>query len=189
MLRDLASHLARNPQSGIQVAGHIGGPASEGTGIAEPGGTLEDSIQALRPSRVVVSSEGGMKSRLAHELLELRYSGHAIEDAAGTYEKICNREGLSGLNATHLLYSKEFEPGTRARFFQAIGNGLMAAAVLTLLSPVLVLIAALVRLSSREGVIERQLREGRSEVENQYARVVPWNGNSYLGCKVSELES
>ena len=168
LLRDLASHLARNPQSGIQVAGHIGGPASEGTGIAEPGGTLEESIQALGPSRVVVSFEGGMSSRLAHELLELRYSGHAIEDASGTYEKICNREGLSGLNATRLLYSKEFEPGTRALFFQAIGNCLMAAVVLTLLSPLLVLIAALVRLSSREGVIDRQLREGRDGPFTQY---------------------
>jgi hypothetical protein len=63
-------------------------------------------------------------------LLESRFSGQAIEDAAGTYEKICNREGLSGLNATRLLYSKEFEPA-RALFFQAIGNWLIAAAVLT----------------------------------------------------------
>ncbi len=166
LLQDLASHLARNPQSGIQVAGYSGRPASEETGISEPcgegrAGSLEDSIQALRPSRVVVGFDGGLTSRLADELLELRFSGHAIEDAAETYEKLCNREGLSGLNARRLLYSKEFEPGTRALFFQAIGNCMIAAAVLALLSPLLALIAALVRLSSREGVIERQLREGR----------------------------
>ena len=165
LLEDLASHLARHPQTGIQVAGYIGRPASEETGNREPGGeggtgSLEDSIQALHPSRVVVGFEGGLSSHLAHELLELRFSGHAIEDAAGTYEKICNREGLSGLNATRLLYSKEFEPGTRALFFQAIVNWLIAAAVITLLSPLLALIAALLRLSSREGVFERQLRQG-----------------------------
>ncbi len=165
LLEDLASHLARNPQSGIQIAGSIGGPASEEAGSSEPAGdgragSLEDSIQAIHPSRVVVGFESGLSSRLAHELLELRFSGHAIEDAAGTYEKICNREGLSGLNATRLLYSREFEPGTRTLFFQAIVNRLIAAAVLTLLSPLLVLIAALVRVSSREGVLERQLREG-----------------------------
>ena len=117
------------------MAGYIGSPAAEETGISEPGGegragSLEDSIRALHPSRVVVGFEGGLSSRLAHELLELRFSGHAIEDAAGTYEKICNREGLNGLNAARLLYSKEFEPGTRALFFQAIGNCLIAAAVL-----------------------------------------------------------
>ena len=164
LLDDLASHLARNPQSGIQIAGYIGRPASEETGVSGPcgegqEGSLADSIQALHPSRVVVGFGSGLSSRLAHELLELRFSGHAIEDAAGTYEKICNREGLSGLNATRLLYSKEFEPGTRDLFFQAIVNCLLAAAVLTLLSPLLVLIAALLRLS-REGVIERQWRQG-----------------------------
>jgi lipopolysaccharide/colanic/teichoic acid biosynthesis glycosyltransferase len=109
----------------------------------------------------VVGFEGGLSSRLADELLELRFSGHTVEDAAGTYEKICNREGLNGLNAARLLYSKEFEPGTRALFFQTIGNCLVAATVLTLLSPLLLLIAALVRLSSHEGVIEGRLREGR----------------------------
>jgi len=167
LLEDIATHLARNPQPGIQIVGYIGRSASATAGIPEaggegPAGSMEAAIQALHPNRVVAGFEGGLSSRLARELLELRFSGHTIEDAAGTYAKICNREGLSGLNAARLLYSKEFEPGTRALFFQTIGNCLIAAAVLTLLSPLLVLIAALVRLSSHEGVIERQLREGRN---------------------------
>jgi lipopolysaccharide/colanic/teichoic acid biosynthesis glycosyltransferase len=167
LLHDLASNLARNPQSGIQVAGYIGRPASQETGIPEPAGdrragSLEESIQALHPSRVVVGFASGLSSRLAHELLELRFAGHAIEDASGTYEKLCNREGLGGLNAARLLYAREFEPGTRALFFQAIGNFLVAAAVLTILSPLLALIAALLWLSSRERVFEGQLREGRN---------------------------
>ena len=166
LLGDLAGYLARNPQSGIQVAGHVGKVLSEEAGIPQPygegrTGSLEDSIQAARPSRVVVGFAGGLSSRLAQELLELRFAGHAIEDAAGTYEKICNREGLSGLNAARLLYSKEFDPGTRPLFFQAVFNCLIAAVVLVLLSPLLLLIAALLRLSSREGVLERQSREGR----------------------------
>ncbi|MGA2041135.1 MAG: sugar transferase [Bryobacteraceae bacterium] len=165
LLGDLASQLARHPQSGIQIAGYIGSPASVEASIAgfsgeSRAGSLEESIQAIRPSRVVVGFEGGLRSRLAHELLELQFSGHAVEDAAGTYEKICIREGLSGLNATRLLYSKEFEPGARALFFQTIGNCLIAAAVLALLSPVLALIALLLRLSSGEGVLDRQVREG-----------------------------
>jgi lipopolysaccharide/colanic/teichoic acid biosynthesis glycosyltransferase len=167
LLQDIASHLERKPQSGVQVVGHIDWSAAEEGGISEAGaeghaGSLEASIQALHVNRVVVGFEGGLSSRLAYELLESRFSGHAVEDAAGTYEKICNREGLNGLNGARLLYSKEFEPGTRALFFQAIGNCLIAAAVLILLSPLLLLIAGLVRLSSRGGALERQLREGRN---------------------------
>ena len=166
LLHDIASHLERKPQSGVHVVGHIGGLASEEACISEGDGecqtgALEASIQVLHPNRVVVGFEGGLSSRLAKELLESRFSGHAIEDAAGTYEKICSREGLSGLNAARLLYSKEFEPGTRALFFQAIGNWLIAAGVLIILSPLLLLIAVLVRLSSRGGVLDGQVREGR----------------------------
>lgn len=167
LLEDIARHLARNPQMGIQVAGHLGSRASERAGVSDASaqgqaGGLEDSIQTLHPNRLVVGFEDGLSSHLAHELLELRFSGNAVEDAAATYEKICNREGLSGLNAARLLYSKEFEPGTRALFFQAIGNCLIAAALLIVLSPLLLLVAALVRLSSGGGAIERQLREGRN---------------------------
>ncbi len=167
LLQDIASHLERRPQSGVQVVGHIGGSDAEESGISEAGGegqagSLDASIQALHPNRVVVGFAGGLSPHLAQELLESRFSGHAIEDAAGTYEKICNRESLNGLNAARLLYSKEFEPGKRALFFQAIGNWLIAAGVLILLSPLLLLIAALVRLSSRGGVLDRQVREGRN---------------------------
>jgi lipopolysaccharide/colanic/teichoic acid biosynthesis glycosyltransferase len=164
LLDDLTSHLALNPQSGIQVAGHIGKRGFKESGLAEAGAetaSLEEAVEALNPSRIVVGFDGGLSSRLAHELLQLRFSGRAIEHAAGTYETICNREGLSGLNAARLLYSKEFEPGTRPLFFQAIGNFLTAAALLTLLSPVSALIAAWLWLSSREGVFERQRSVGR----------------------------
>ncbi|MGO9228513.1 MAG: sugar transferase [Bryobacteraceae bacterium] len=166
LLEDLAGYLARTPQSGIQLAGHIGGAApaetaSSEAAVEELAGSLEDRIQAFRPNRLVVGFESGPSHRLAHELLELRFSGRAIEDVAETYARVCNREGLSGMNAARLLDSQEFEPGTRALFFHSIGDRLFAAMVLILLSPLLPLIAVLVRMSSGGEALERQLREGR----------------------------
>jgi lipopolysaccharide/colanic/teichoic acid biosynthesis glycosyltransferase len=155
LLDQIAGHLERTPQGGIQVAASLGADAAEETA------SLDDRIRTLRPTRIVVGFESGPSSRLAHELLELRFAGEAIEDAAEIYEKICNRQGLSGLNAARLLYSKEFEPGIRALFFQSVGNRLIAVAVLLLVSPLLPLIAALLRLSSGRPVLERQWREGR----------------------------
>jgi lipopolysaccharide/colanic/teichoic acid biosynthesis glycosyltransferase len=155
LLDQIASHLAATPHAGIQVVASLGADAEEDAA------SLEDRIRTVRPTRIVVGFESGPSSRLAHALLELRFAGEAIEDAAEIYEKICNRQGLSGLNAARLLYSKEFEPGTRALFFQSVGNRLTAAAVLVLASPLLLLIAALLRLSSGGPVLERQWREGR----------------------------
>ena len=164
LLDDLTSHLTRFPQSGIRVAGHIGKCGAEDGGPAESGAdpaNLQKAIEALDPSRIVVGFAGGLSAGLAHELLEMRFAGHAVEHAAGTYETICNREGLSGLNAARLLYSREFEPGTRLLFFQAIGNFLIAAALLTVLAPLLALVAAWLWLFSREGVFEAQPSAGR----------------------------
>ena len=107
LLDEIAGHLGRTPQAGIQLAGRFAELA------APEAASLEDRIRELRPNRIVVGLASGPNWRLAQELLELRFSGHAIEDAAEIYEKICNRVGLSGLNAARLLYAKEFEPGTR----------------------------------------------------------------------------
>jgi lipopolysaccharide/colanic/teichoic acid biosynthesis glycosyltransferase len=154
LLDEIAGHLGRTPQAGIQLAGRFAELA------APEAASLEDRIRELRPNRIVVGLASGPNWRLAQELLELRFSGHAIEDAAEIYEKICNRVGLSGLNAARLLYAKEFEPGARALFFQSIGNRTIAAVVLVAVSPLLPLIAALVRLSSGGPVLERGWREG-----------------------------
>jgi len=188
LLDDLTRQLARFPQSGIQVAGHIGKCGAEGSGPEEEGadaGSLQKAIEALNPSRVVVGFDGGLSQRLAHELLEMRFSGRAVERAAATYETICDREGLSGLNAARLLYSKEFEPGTRPLFFQAISNFLIAAALLGLLAPVLALAAAWLWLFSREGVFERKRSVGRKGpftlyrfrvCENRFGRLLTRSG-------------
>jgi lipopolysaccharide/colanic/teichoic acid biosynthesis glycosyltransferase len=154
LLDDIAGHLERTPQAGIHVAGRFAELA------APDAAGLEDRIRDLRPNRIVVGFSSGPNWRLAQQLLELRFAGHAIEDAAEIYEKICNRVGLSGLNAARLLYEKEFEPGTRALFFQSIGNRLLAAVVLIAVAPLLPLIAALVRLSSAGPVFECEWREG-----------------------------
>jgi len=169
VLDDLNRHLDQHPELGIQVAGHIRetGPLSQPSGF-------EELIREYQPNGIVV---GLPDARLASELLELRFLGYSIQDAAGTYAKICNREGLLALTPTRLLSSKEFEPSTRELFFQAIVDRLIAVTCLVVLLPFILLTAVLIKLFLGGSVFEKQLRAGLHGIPFQrlYFRVAPPN--------------
>jgi lipopolysaccharide/colanic/teichoic acid biosynthesis glycosyltransferase len=164
VLEDISTYLAERPQLGIQVAGHIREPLRT-DGLTEPAAVslsnLEELIRHCRSNRVVV---GTPRAQLAGDLLELRFLGYSIQEAAATYAKISNREALRGLGPARLLYSKEFEPSARDLFFQTISTTLVAGTCAIILSPLMLLIALLVRLCSHGRVLERQTRIGKRGV-------------------------
>ncbi len=155
VLDDIALYLEQRPQLGIQVAGHIREPE---VGVPAPLRNLENVLRDFQSNRIVVGMPG---AQLAGELLELRFLGYSIQEAAGTYAKISNREALSGMNPARLLFSKEFEPTARDLFFQALGNTLIAVFCIIVLSPLMLLIAVLVRLFLGGPVLERRVLSGR----------------------------
>ena len=120
---------------------------------------LEKLFASYNSKRIVVGMHKGLDVRRASELLGVAISWLFDTGAGGVYAKIFNREGLSGLGPPQLLYSKEYEPGTRALFFQAMANWVIALACLILLLPVFVIIAALVRL--RGPVFQSEKCSGR----------------------------
>jgi len=65
------------------VAGHIRQPSA-------PAGNLEGLIRHFQSNRIVVGMPG---AHLAGELLELRFLGYSIQEAAATFAKISNRRG------------------------------------------------------------------------------------------------
>jgi len=152
ILEDLNGYLEQHPELAIQVARHI----REINPTANPP-ELESLIREYQPNGIVV---GMPDARLASELLELRFLGYSIQEAAGTYAKISNRESLIGLTPTRLLSSKEFEPSTRDLFFQAIVDRLIAVTCLIVLFPFLVLLAIVIKFCLGGPVVERQLRAG-----------------------------
>ena len=154
MLEHLAGHLEQHPESGIQVAGRIR-ETKPALSLVE----LEELMRNSQSNGIIV---GTPDARLAGELLELRFLGYTIQEAAGTYAKIYNREALAGLTPTRLLYSGEFEPSTRELFFQALVDKLIAAACLVVFSPLMLVVAMLVRVSFGGTVFERRIRGGRN---------------------------
>jgi exopolysaccharide biosynthesis polyprenyl glycosylphosphotransferase len=94
------------------------------------------------------------------ELLELRFAGHIIEEAASTYEKVCGRVCLKELRPSQLIYSGELGPRRASVFYQTAINVVMAAIGVMAATPIMLLTALAVRLTSAGPVLYRQVRVG-----------------------------
>jgi exopolysaccharide biosynthesis polyprenyl glycosylphosphotransferase len=94
------------------------------------------------------------------ELLDLRFAGHIIEEAATTFEHVCGRVCIRELRPSQLIYSGELGPRMQTLVVQTISSRLFSAIGLVLALPIMLLTALAVRLSSPGPILYRQVRVG-----------------------------
>jgi sugar transferase (PEP-CTERM system associated) len=165
LLEDIAKHIEEHPESGLEVVGYVtdrerAGTAMAGGKVLGPVTSLREIVQTTNADRVVV----GMTERRARmpvsELLELRFAGHIIEEAASTYEQVCGRVCLKELRPSQLIYSGELGPRRTSMFYQTAMNLILAAVGIVVATPIILLTALAVRLTSAGPVLYRQVRVG-----------------------------
>jgi sugar transferase (PEP-CTERM system associated) len=165
LLEDIGRHIEERPETGLQVVGYVGGHAEIGTDLAGGkvlGGmaSLREIVQATKPDRIVV----GMTERRTRvpvgDLLELRFAGYIIEEAASTFEKVCGRVCLQEMRPSQLIYSGELGPRRASVFYQTVSNVILAAVGIVLAAPIMLLTGLAVRLTSAGPVLYRQVRVG-----------------------------
>jgi sugar transferase (PEP-CTERM system associated) len=165
VLEDIGKHIEEHPETGLQVVGYVrdreeAGTAMAGGEVLGPMASLREIVQATNPDRIVV----GMTERRARmpvsELLELRFAGHIIEEAASTYEKVCGRMCLKELRPSQLIYTGELGPRRVSLFYQMATNLILAAIGVVVAAPIMLLTALAVRLTSAGPVLYRQVRVG-----------------------------
>jgi sugar transferase (PEP-CTERM system associated) len=165
LLEDIGKHIEEHPETGLQVVGYVrdreeAGTAMAGGKVLGPMASLREIVQATNPDRIVV----GMTERRARmpvsELLELRFAGHIIEEAASTYEKVCGRMCLKELRPSQLIYTGELGPRRISLFYQMATNLILAAIGVVVAAPMMLLTALAVRLTSAGPVLYRQVRVG-----------------------------
>jgi sugar transferase (PEP-CTERM system associated) len=160
----IAEHLRERPEHGMQVVGYL----DDGCTEAPDGGLVRLGIvpelravaAAAKPDCIVV----GLKERRGQvplsDLLDLRFSGVKIEEAATTFENLFKRVSLSGLRPAQLIYSGELGPRPSQVAFQLAYSNLIALVGLILCAPLMLIIALAVKFSSRGPILYRQTRVG-----------------------------
>jgi sugar transferase (PEP-CTERM system associated) len=168
-LAEVSLFISAHPEKGVRVIGSLSDEPGELREL--PGAKLLGRLEALRavvaattPTRIVV----GMRERRSRmpvaELLDLRYSGHLIEEAPTTYERICGRVCTKELRPSQLIYSGEFGPRRRTMIYQNIANLMIAGIGLIIAAPIMLLTALAVKLTSSGPVFYRQVRVGIDNV-------------------------
>jgi exopolysaccharide biosynthesis polyprenyl glycosylphosphotransferase len=123
-------------------------------------GELDALIRSFRPDRIAVGVERGGAQIPAKELVDLRRRGIRVDDAAVLYEAISGRVPVSMIDHDALAYGKGFSvlPVTAA-LYRAVGF-FLAVIFLILLSPLILLLIALIKLDSKGPVFFQQERVG-----------------------------
>ncbi len=165
VLLDIAKHLQEHPEAGLMVAGYVDDVHQLDTHL--PGGkvlgpmsALREIVGATRPDRIVVGMSERRQRVPVAELLDLRLSGHVIEEAATVYERVCGRVCIKELRPSQLIYSGELGPRRQTLVIQELLNMLIAAISIVVSFPIMLLTALAVRLTSHGPVLYRQVRIG-----------------------------
>lgn len=164
-LKDVGSFVEAHPDTGLVLAGYVddstppGAPLPGGKALG-PLSSLREIVRNTEARRVVVGVSERRNQALVHDLRKLRSEGKLVEEVASTYETVCGRVCLRELRPSQLIYSGEFNPQPRTYFYQTLRNMVLAGIAVILSSPVLLLTALAVRLSSSGPVLWRQTRIG-----------------------------
>jgi len=165
MLAEIAAFIARHPEKGLTILGYVNDADQPGVDLPEakllgPLASLREIVAASHPTRIVVGMSERRRRMPVGDLLELRFAGHVIEEAASAYESVCGRVCVKELRPSQLIYSGELGPRRQTLLLQGIANVLTAGAGMIVASPLMLLTAVLVRFSSPGHVLYRQVRVG-----------------------------
>src|ERR1035441_4722304 len=165
LLEDIGQYIADHPETGLEVAGYVDDRHEPGASL--PGGEILGEMEALRdivhttqPHRIVVGMFERRNRMPVGELLELRFAGNVIEEAANTYEHVCGRVCLKEIRPSQLIFSGELGPRPQNLRYQRLFNLLLAVVGIVIALPIMLLTALAVRLSSPGAALYRQTRVG-----------------------------
>lgn len=162
--REIAAHLTSRPEIGMSVVGYI----DDHVDLADlPGGSVIGPIKDLstiagnlRPDVIVVGMTERRRELPMPEMLHLRFSGIHFEEAAVTFEAAFGRVSTREMRPSRLVYSSELGPRKGSLFWHSLYSLPISIVLLILFSPVMLITAIIVKLTSPGPIFHRQLRVG-----------------------------
>jgi sugar transferase (PEP-CTERM system associated) len=168
-LKEVAQGIEDKPELGLKIVGYLDDETSEDDPI--PGiprlGSIKDinDLDKLDPKirRIVVGLTERRNRLPTQELLKIRLSGIRIEEATQLYEAVLGRVCTRSFRPSQLIFSQELGPRSGTESIQSIYCFIFAVLLIILTSPVMLLVALAVRLTSRGPILLRQSRVGRGD--------------------------
>jgi sugar transferase (PEP-CTERM system associated) len=162
----LAKELHRREDLGIQIVGFVDNdPALVGQPVFNPGiiGTIDDIpelVRTLAIDRVVVSLADARGKLPMEKLLKMRTAGVTFHHMASVYEEYTGKIAVENLRPSWLIFSSGFRRSQWRETVKRSIDVVAAVGVLAVVSPLLLLMAGLVRLTSPGPALYSQSRVG-----------------------------
>jgi len=166
VVQQIAAYLEQHPEAGVTNLGYLDdnhqpGTVLNGAKVLGPLSALRQIAAETQPDRVAVGLSERRQRMPLQELLDLRFSGVLIEEAASTYEVVCGRVCTKELRPAQLIFSGELGPRPGYVRLQTYYSAAIALVGVVLSLPLILLIAPIIKLTSRGPVFYRQTRVGR----------------------------
>lgn len=162
ILGEVIDEVLAKPEFGYTLIGYV--CEEEPCDFAIPClGTLSDIRRVcdeLKPTRIVVGMTERRNRLPVQDLLEIRFAGVLIEDAADTYEVAMRRVCSRKIQPSQLIFSSLLGPRPQAIALQNAYSLFIGAIGLVLFAPFALATALAVKLSSKGPVLYRQRRVG-----------------------------
>jgi sugar transferase (PEP-CTERM system associated) len=162
----LASELPFRKELGFNIVGHVRYLQSRNENLNfatnEQSEEIVRSIEPYRPERIVVAM-GDRRGKLPVDaLLRLKSRGVDVQDGVELYEAVTGKIPIESLRLGWLLFSPGFRLSLPIVIYKRVFSVFFAVVGLILASPLMILIALVVRWSSTGPVIFRQSRVGQN---------------------------
>ena len=158
LMRQIGAHMQSLPRGGMTLAGYVdnelpAGTLLEGAHVLGPIDRLNEIWEEVKPDRVFADFDGDREIP-AGLIKRIIAAGVAVEKPSVLYELLFRRVCTAGLRSSMVLFPDEFAPAPIHLAVQSVYNNLLALVGIALLSPVMLLIAALIKITSRGPVCE-----------------------------------
>ena len=162
----LADEISGRPEFGLHLIGYVGGQrAIQGSHSVLPClGTLEELSDVVQREEVscVIISMGDRRGHLPVEtLLSLKTGGVQVQDAPDFYEALTGKVPVSSLRLGWLLFSPGFQISRWILMYKRVASIVLSILGLIVSFPVMILVAAAIRLDSPGPAIFKQSRIGK----------------------------
>jgi sugar transferase (PEP-CTERM system associated) len=158
----LVEAMRTQPELGMEVVGWAGATGGEPMTREALATSLLDQVKKRDLDRIIVALDDRRGTMPVRELLELRLSGIKVEDATAIIEKITGRIEVDSLYPSWLIFSKGFRLNPTFMLVRRLVSLLASFICLAVVSPLLPLVALLIKLTSPGPVLYRQKRVGRN---------------------------
>ena len=156
----------RRSELGVEIVGFVDpDPSAIGTPLINPGiiGTIDDIpdiVERRNVDRVVVSLADARGKLPMDRLLDMKLAGVSFDHLASVYEEYTGKIAVENLRPSWLIFSPGFKKSRWLSAGKRLLDVIAAVIGLVLAAPIMVLVAAAVRLTSVGPLLYHQRRVG-----------------------------